>query len=364
MDLSKLDLSQFDLSHLHPGERNRIKARQFTARELSALLINQNPWTKSGKPEPLRLSLEPTEQSNQAQQQEEIHEPTEDEITQLMFADDLQTYHSRDTPAAVKNELREFYRAQHKKGQEQERDKRRREQEKTETALDALRELREKFGDDPDKAHLFPPAEISTADLHKWYDEISRPVRNIPFPNPSFEQLRRDRILRDIQATGRPDPNDVAEEEAEADRYQQKLALAREKKRKELEAKFEPVAPQPSGVVPLHLQRDDLMGKELSHHDLSPKPSLQEKFWMLTDSNLFWGGGIGLAGLAYSFEWAKMPAKLTITMTAVSWLIICVSLYRHQFFEMWPRIGQIVANILLFLSIAVILIFLWIICRP
>lgn len=52
------------------------------------------------------------------------------------------------------------------------------------------------------------------------------------------------------------------------------------------------------------------------------KPSWQEKLWKLTDSNLFWGGGVGLAGLSYSFEWAKAPTTLTITTTAISWLIM------------------------------------------
>ncbi len=52
-DLSKFDPSTLDLSHLHPAEQNRIKARQYESWELSLLLQRQNPWTKSGKPKPL-----------------------------------------------------------------------------------------------------------------------------------------------------------------------------------------------------------------------------------------------------------------------------------------------------------------------
>jgi hypothetical protein len=52
-DLSKFDPSTLDLSHLRSEERNRIQAGGYDNRELSLLLRKQNPWTKTGKPEPL-----------------------------------------------------------------------------------------------------------------------------------------------------------------------------------------------------------------------------------------------------------------------------------------------------------------------
>jgi hypothetical protein len=52
-DLSKFDPSTIDLSFLRPEEQNRIRAHQYDSRELSLLLQRKNPWTRSGKPEPL-----------------------------------------------------------------------------------------------------------------------------------------------------------------------------------------------------------------------------------------------------------------------------------------------------------------------
>lgn len=56
-DLSKFDPSTLDLSHLDRREQNRIRAGQYDNRELSLLLQKKNPWTRSGKPEPLRPNL-------------------------------------------------------------------------------------------------------------------------------------------------------------------------------------------------------------------------------------------------------------------------------------------------------------------
>lgn len=62
----------------------------------------------------------------------------------------------------------------------QERDvqKLRQYQAKTEKALDMLHRIRE----DPSKANLLPPDEATMDDLHKWHDEMSKPVRR-PFGN-------------------------------------------------------------------------------------------------------------------------------------------------------------------------------------
>lgn len=52
-DLSRFEPSTLDLSHLHPAERNRILRREFYPQEVALLLDRKNPWTDSGKPEPL-----------------------------------------------------------------------------------------------------------------------------------------------------------------------------------------------------------------------------------------------------------------------------------------------------------------------
>lgn len=52
------------------------------------------------------------------------------------------------------------------------------EQKRTEEILDTLQRVRE----DPSRAHLLPPDDASMADLGKWYDEVSKVHRPIPFP--------------------------------------------------------------------------------------------------------------------------------------------------------------------------------------
>jgi hypothetical protein len=69
-------------------------------------------------------------------------------------------------------------------------------------------------------------------------EQRRRPVSNIPFANPPEWWNRRDRMERDTFIHGRPNPEDVAEEAAEKERYQRKLAEAFERKRKEMEAEF------------------------------------------------------------------------------------------------------------------------------
>jgi hypothetical protein len=65
------------------------------------------------------------------------------------------------------------------------------------------------------------------------------PVNSIPQPSPSEEELRRSRIQQAYLSGRRPDPNDLAEAEADEMRYQREVAEAREKKIKEV------LSPQP-----------------------------------------------------------------------------------------------------------------------
>jgi hypothetical protein len=84
----------------------------------------------------------------------------------------------------------------------------------------------------------------------------------------------------------------------------------------------------------------------------------------LADSNLFWGGGVGMVLVALSFEWGHVPPRVTIVMLAVAWLIISISTYRHRFFENRPRWVGILGNIGMWLTIGMVLAFLWYLFRP
>ncbi|HUS09143.1 MAG TPA: hypothetical protein VMZ30_01665 [Pyrinomonadaceae bacterium] len=59
------------------------------------------------------------------------------------------------------------------------------EEELTAHALDMLQRIKE----DPSKAHLLPPADASLADLHKWYEEMSKPQDRPDYGNPPESEM-------------------------------------------------------------------------------------------------------------------------------------------------------------------------------
>ncbi|HKO42185.1 MAG TPA: hypothetical protein VJU84_02765 [Pyrinomonadaceae bacterium] len=129
-DLSKFDPSSLDLSHLHEGEQNRIRNRQLSTQEISLLLSGQNPWTKSGKPNPLpapksaqiekiesALNLSETEAEQFLESQlkpTEIPEPTEAEVLSIMHDDDLVEYRSSSDLSERRRSMFQFYKDQWK----------------------------------------------------------------------------------------------------------------------------------------------------------------------------------------------------------------------------------------------------------
>ena len=187
-DLSKFDPSSIDLSHLHPGEQNRIRARQFNTKELSLLLNRQNPWTRSGKPQPLASATE--------------HQPHQPSDSQPTGGTKWIRQQRGATPKERADaELRSFMptqvRAEYEKAEPDKRkviwgankrafeaaQKRKKErllgeQKLIEEVLDMVQRVKE----DPSKAHLLPPADASISDLHEWFEKMSQPMRNIPFP--------------------------------------------------------------------------------------------------------------------------------------------------------------------------------------
>lgn len=243
--------------------------------------------------------------------------------------------------------------------------RRRRELDLTAKALDMLQRIKE----DPDKAHLLPPADASMQDLHEWYKEMSKPVRTVPFPgsidtgagarqsshpdygNPTPSQIRQDRIWRARQSGEKPDPDDIAEEEAEAERYQRKLAEARERRFKEVEAEF---APKPIGPpVPSAVQQVE-NGTDKSER--FSKTAL-EKFDKLAERNSFMGGGVGLAIAAYAFLLGGAP-RFGFALLVVSWFVIAVSVWRHRFFE--NRKHENTWNVVICGLIGILLFWIWI----
>jgi hypothetical protein len=96
----------------------------------------------------------------------------------------------------------------------------------------------------------------------------------------------------------------------------------------------------------------------------SPAKSLWDKFWKLTESNLLWGGGVGMALVALGFRWGNAPPKFTIALLVLAWLIFSISVYRHRFFEGRKRRWEIAGNVVISLIIAVTLTVLWLLLQP
>ena len=79
---------------------------------------------------------------------------------------------------------------------------------------------------------------LSEAQSKKKKISPTEPVRKVPFPNPSEEYLREQRIWNAIQSGGYPDPADLAARDADKVRYQQKVREAYQQKAQELASEF------------------------------------------------------------------------------------------------------------------------------
>jgi hypothetical protein len=232
-----------------------------------------------------------------------------------------------------------------------------RDQERMEKVLDMLQRIKE----DPSKADLLPPENASISELHKWYEDMSKPAQPIPFPNPSEQQIRRERMWNDIQRTGRADPKDIAEEEAEAERYHRRLAAAREENRKKVEAEFaKPDLRQLQHEVDragrVMGEAAEILRRKASQPEPKKQPTL-EKFFKLAESNFFMGGGVGMVIAAYAFLLGGAP-RFGFALLSLSWLVISMSLWRHRFFE--NRSLENIWNVIVCGLIGLLLLGIWI----
>lgn len=87
------------------------------------------------------------------------------------------------------------------------------------------------------------------------------------------------------------------------------------------------------------------------------------KLWRLTESNFFMGGGVGMAIAAYAFLIGGAP-RFAVFLLVVSWLVMAVSIYRHNFFEGRSGRIQLIGETLVSLCVALALALLWAALRP
>jgi len=175
----------------------------------------------------------------------ESREPTIDELVAFMHANEIPFWKSGDGRPEQREQFLEGIKARWRAAQ------------KT-TASDSTSDSSENF----DTSGWSPQA-------LKWLEEqrqAGKTFRNAdeadaayiashrpPFPNPTEEQLRRDRITQAYLSGQRPDPEDLAEEETDKIRYQRKVAEGFERKAKELSEIKPPESPTQSKKKPARM---------------------------------------------------------------------------------------------------------------
>lgn len=111
-------------------------------------------------------------------------------------------------------------------------------------------------------------------------------------------------------------------------------------------------------------RRKGKQGTPAANPQAPPLPShVREKFWKLGESNLFMGGGIGIALAAYAFLMTGAP-RFAVFLLIVAWLIISVSIFRHRFFERRTEPAQRVANGITCIAIGGLLAIGWFLLSP
>lgn len=179
------------------------------------------------------------------------------------------------------------------------------------------------------------------------------PVRKIPFPTPSKEYLRRERIQRAIQSGGRPDPNDLAEEQADEIRYQREVAEAFDRKFKELDLSKPPSVPDTSEKV-----------KPSASGNPKPKESDQREEQSQKNPELI--AGIVLACLGMVLAIALVLAPPTSGRIIGFWLLVMFILLAFSALLIVNYFGRSLARIFVAILLSALLvgIFGWYVFTP
>lgn len=93
------------------------------------------------------------------------------------------------------------------------------------------------------------------------------------------------------------------------------------------------------------------------------EPPILAKFWKLTESNFFMGGGLASALAGYGFLLAGAPG-FAIALLFLSWLVTTVAVYRHGFFEGKSRRFEILGNVTISATLAIALVVFWVLLVP
>ena len=129
---------------------------------------------------------------------------------------------------------------------------------------------------------------------------------------------------------------------------------------------------QPSSKTeaPKVLPKSDLPPLSSILYQENPKPKLSlhkentlEKLWRFSESNFFWGGGVAMALASYAFLLTQ-ALKFSIVLLVVAWVVITISIFKHNFFERGIRKIQIIGNSFISLFIGIVLCVTWLWLQP
>ena len=85
--------------------------------------------------------------------------------------------------------------------------------------------------------------------------------------------------------------------------------------------------------------------------------SFRDKLSRLTESNLFWSGGVAMALAAITL--APTRQVFSLVCLVIAWLILTVSIYKHRFFERRTKWEQALYNSLASVFVAGLLVLVW-----
>ena len=294
-------------------------------------------WKRDRKTDALSRRKQSTkaEPASPKRGMEREQQKLEAEVVESMHPEDRKRYDDPDTSEERRTAIFETYKDGLEERKRREEAAFRKDLDRTTKAQDLLHRIK----NDSSKSDLPLPANDSKEALLKWYDEMSKPVRPIPFAG--------DAVISEP-------PETKAVSLSLDDTLQKPKLLTLELA--DNAGALQDVEGRPESNMAVGTQERPTIQKAES--------SLPEKFWKFTDSNLLWGGGIGLAFIAYAFEWANVPPRVTLAMLAVAWLIISVSIWRHRFFERWPPSFEMVVNGFISLLVAVLIVIGWIVFQP
>lgn len=312
--------SPFDIGHLHASEQMRIRAGNLSREERDKLMRGENPWPK------FTFSTVNDGEIDHFQ----IHQ----EEKRKLDAQLLESLITEKPDGSIDRQLRD--------------------QESNTTPEKFLVFHRNPDGTPEVRLHPEPPSAEELA-LRKREELLKREEEL----QSRREHDRRMQEMRDDPITNLLDQIALRKREELLEREERLQSERRLEQRKQELDKI--LDRQPT--IPSDAERSAIPTFERIGESAFSEPTVAEKLWKLTESNFFWGGGVGMALTAYAFELGGAP-RFAVVLLVMAWLVFTISVFRHGFFERGSKVARLIYHALISLAIAVVLAITWILLHP